>query len=94
MIASFFARPCSDKWKDYDGRVDFYRPVGPSRAFLRAGCREQPAPDSPAQTGAAAQAGGGSGGSSDGSLFQIGPGGITLNPNAALNRFRLGGRGQ
>jgi len=43
---------------------------------------------------AAAQAGGGSGGSSDGSLLQIGPGGITLNPNAALNRFRLGGRGQ
>ena len=38
---------------------------------------------------AAAQAGSGSG---DGSIFSITPGGITLNPNSALNRFRLGGR--
>ena len=39
---------------------------------------------------AAAQAGSGSG---DGSIFQITPGGIQFDPNAALNRFKLGGRG-
>ena len=44
----------SDRWIDYDGRVDFSRPVGPSCSVFCAGYRRQPQACAPAQAGTSA----------------------------------------